>query len=408
MIKEIKIAKLRKINNEIQKYKPINEQKKNLTSQIKELEEKINQNKGLILYKKFNWFQKHITQRKEYKNYNNCEKNIKNMEKQKEELIEESKKLDLQLEKQYELKHEYEQIKDAKTLEDIDMNFENSIEFLKENDMPIILTKEDQYIDNEENKRKDYKSLEDFMLVHKTKYPPEQSKIKSAKEAKSMYNLEVMINNQNYTYQYQQERNTVHFAVNHEVISHEDGQWDDTKYAILIPFEDIQKEQIGCAEPVDTFTVGGVKLTPNSWILCPKGEKDKIENSNPGVQIMEYDGENVKGYPNVLLHNLGYQIENGGKWKWYEEKSQEQFEEIIKKENIKRGHHSFTEYSKNEQIIENANIVVSVFEIIKDNKLVNNDEEKERFPDVLQKCTLVAIEESMSKKIENNEKIEER
>ena len=152
---------------------------------------------------------------------------------------------------------------------------------------------------------------------------------------------------------------------------------------------------------------------------------------------------------------------------------------IDDEENIKRGHHSFTEYSKNEQIIENANIVVSVFEIIKDNKLVNNDEdmrsiykqlnepwkikisngessvskdsfksiieealgennkgrtllyeklkkhginiskyeslldkisdeEKERFPDVLQKCTLVAIEESMSKKIENNEKIEER
>lgn len=379
MIKEVKILKLREINNELQEYMPINEQKTKNAEQMNKVEKEIKQNTGLILYRKFNWFQKHITQRKQYKDYIEnkeiCEKNIEDLKIQKEELVEENKKIEEQLERQYELKHEYEKIKDAKTLEELEMNFKDSIDFLKENNMPIVLTKEDQYIDKDKEKRKDYNGLEDFMLVHKTKYPPEQSKIKTSKEAKSMYDIEIELNDKSYASQYSQERNTVHFAVNHEVMSHEAGEWDDTKYAILIPFEDVPKSQIGCAEPVDTFVVGGVALTPNSWILCPKGEKEKIQRDNPKVQIMEYDGENVKEYPNVLLHELGYQIEDGGKWQWGNKEAQEQFGEIMEKENIERGHHSFTEYSKKEEMMENANIASAIFGIIKDNNLVNDDKE---------------------------------
>lgn len=382
MIKELKILKLREINNEIQEYMPIIAQKAKNAEQINKVEEEIKQNTtGLILYRNFNWFQKHITQRKQYKDYITnkeiCEKNIEELKNQKEELIEENKKIEIQLEKQYELKHEYEKIKGAKTIEELGMDFKDSISFLKENNRPIVLTKEDQYINKEKYKRKAYNGLEDFMLVHKTKYPPKQSKIKSSKEAKSMYDIEIELNDKSYESQYAQERNTVHFAINHEVMSHEAGEWDDTKYAILIPFEDVPKSQVGCAEPIDTFVVGGVNLTSNSWILCPKGEKEKIQKNNPKVQIMEYDGENVKDYPEILLHELGYQIENGGKWKWINEEAQEQFGKIMEKESIERGHHSFTEYSKKEEMMENANIASAIFGIIKDNNLVNNDKEME-------------------------------
>lgn len=483
MIKDVKILKLREINNEIQKYMPINEQKAQNAEQMNKVEEEIKQNTGLILYRNFSWFQKHVTQRKQYKNYITnkeiCEKNIEDLQMKKEELLEESNKIDAQLERQYELKNEYEKIKDAKTLEELGMDFKDSIEFLKENNMPIVLTKDDQYINKEKDERKDYKGIEDLMLVHKTKYPPEQSKIKSSKEAESIYDVEIELNDKTYASKYAQERNTVHFAVNHEVMSHEAGEWDDAKYAVLIPFEDVPKSQIGCAEPVDTFVVGGVKLTPNSWILCPKGEREKIQKNNPEVQIMEYEGKNVKEYPDVLLHELGYQIENGGKWKWRDVKAQEQFGKIMEKENIERGHHSFTQYSKKEEMMENANLASAIFGIIKDNKLANNDkemrniyeqvnkpwnikiasgdtqsekysfneiikdalgennegkaylyeklkgqgidmrkydglinriseEEKERLPEVLQKCVLVETKESMVNEKENDDRGEER
>lgn len=63
-----------------------------------------------------------------------------------------------------------------------------------------------------------------------------------------------MLNEKDYNYFYKRERNTVHFAVNDEVASHEYGNWENSKYAVLIPFTDIPKEKISKVKSVDTFT----------------------------------------------------------------------------------------------------------------------------------------------------------
>lgn len=73
------------------------------------------------------------------------------------------------------------------------------------------------------------------------------------------------------------ERNTVHMAMNDEVSSHMYGSWEDCKYAILIPMSDIQNSQIGYASCVDTFTKGSLKLSQNSWILCPIDEVEQMK-----------------------------------------------------------------------------------------------------------------------------------
>ena len=68
MLKEIKEIKLKELNDELQQYQAIDEQIQAIESQIPELYKQIEQLR-LIPYKHFNWFQKHITQRKEYKDY---------------------------------------------------------------------------------------------------------------------------------------------------------------------------------------------------------------------------------------------------------------------------------------------------------------------------------------------------
>ena len=99
----------------------------------------------------------------------------------------------------------------------------------------------------------------------------------------------------------------MHFTANNEVnTDHGYLNCDDCKYAVLIPFVDIPKDNIK-GEESDMYTVnGGPTLTGNSYILCPKGKKEEVEKSNPGVQIIEYEGESVRGYAGAFLSTLGY------------------------------------------------------------------------------------------------------
>ena len=260
----------------------------------------------------------------------------------------------------------------AKTLQDLGLDFQAAVQFLNENNIPIILTEEDKYITPQSG---EYKGLEDFILVRKTNFPPKGSRIKSAKEVSVMHTGKITIDGKEYSYLYPEERNTVHFSVNDEVSFHAYGQWDDTKYAILIPFTDIPKEQIGMAASVDTFTLGGVNLTGNSWILCPKGEGEEIKKSNHGIKVIEYEGESVIGYPPALLSAIGYRAESVGMWSWANPKSQEEYNTIIEKAGFRRDPHTFTRYGKDESMLDCVNSAVAIFSTIKNNGLVKREED---------------------------------
>lgn len=155
----------------------------------------------------------------------------------------------------------------SKTLEKLGLNFKEAISFLEENNIPIVLTEEDKYITNQE---KEYKGLEDFILVHKTDFIPIQSKIKSAKDSQALVNKQIILNGKEYNYMYARERNTVHFAVNDEVYSHAYGNWDNSKYAVLIPLIDIPKEKVGMFSSVDTFTNRNSRYHRKFMDIMPK------------------------------------------------------------------------------------------------------------------------------------------
>lgn len=260
-----------------------------------------------------------------------------------------------------------------KTLDDYNLTVQEAIKLLKSNNIPVILTEADKHIIDRPREYEE-KGLNSLILVHKTRYMPNGSVIKSPKDVEAKTQAETTIEGKKYDYAFKRARNTVHFAVNGEVSSHELGEWDDCKYAILIPFVDIPKEQIMSAAAMDTYTYGSVKLTPDTWILCPKGEIEEISKKNSGVQVLEYEGENVQGYANAFISTLGYRVEEIGKWSLGDDTSQSQYFELISREGLKWVTHYNSRESKIETNRESINVAIEILKKVKENTFLDSQE----------------------------------
>lgn len=180
-----------------------------------------------------------------------------------------------------------------------------------------------------------YKGPEDFILTHKTDFLPDNDIIKTKKSTgyENGKHFSIKLGDKEYKYVEYRGRNTIHFSVNGEVMSHELGNWDNRKYAIIIPFTEIPIEQIAEAHPADTFCVGDVNLTEKTYILCPMGTKEDLIN-NHGIkkaQVIEYpDTYTVTGFANYFIKKLGYNLESANEYTWDSPKSIEQFDRIVK------------------------------------------------------------------------------
>ena len=260
-----------------------------------------------------------------------------------------------------------------KTLDDYNLTVQEAIKLLKSNNIPVILTEADKHIIDRPREYEE-KGLDSLILVHKTRYIPNGSVIKSPKDAEAKEQAETTIEGKKYDYAYKRARNTVHFAVNGEVLSHGLGGWDDCKYAILIPFTDIPKEQIMNAAPMDTFTYGSVKLTPDTWILCPKGEIEEISKKNPGVQVLEYDGESVHGFADSFISTLGYRTEGIGEMKWIDDISNTQCTGLLLREGFKVSLHRGTRESNTEGDREGINVAIEILKKVKENTFLDSQE----------------------------------
>ncbi len=201
--------------------------------------------------------------------------------------------------------------------------------------------------------------------------------IRSSKDSNVEYKKSITINGVEYEYSFKSARDTVHMAMNDEVSSHMYGSWDDCKYSVLIPFEDIPNEKIGRAAPMDTFTRGSIELSENTWILCPKNEVDRLKTFNPKVHVLGYDGENVQGFSQPFLTQLGYRAEDVGMWNWQNDESARQFYELMAREQIKTGTHTYTYFHEDEQMLGAINQAVSLSKLLRDNHLITNPEDIE-------------------------------
>lgn len=216
--------------------------------------------------------------------------------------------------------------------------------------------------------RNHYTSTKDFILVHKTNYPPQNDTIKTAKSAGAKNRFEIELDGQTYELEVPFERETIHFAVNGEVGSHTLGNWDSMKYAILIPFTDIPKEQVVNANTVDTFTYGDVSIPPTGYILCPAKEVEELKLQNPSANIIGYEGDKVLGHPSLIIQQLGYQIEECGEHDWYDRNSGQQFAQIVQEDGYYWSRHTGSKFERDQNRNTLANEVIEVLKLIKDKR----------------------------------------
>ncbi len=253
-----------------------------------------------------------------------------------------------------------------KTLEDYHLTLQDAIKLLNDNNIPIVLTEEDKKAIIDIPREYNEKGMESIVLVHKTDYIPHGSKIRSNREAKAIAGtIDAKFNDgSDYKIDVPSKRRTVHFSMNGEVRSHSYGNWDNKKYAIIIPFNDIPKENIASANPEDTWTKDSVRLTDNTWILCPKGEKKQVQAENPDINIIEYEGECVSDYANSFVTNLGYRYEDVGVHSWNDEKSSEEICEVISDNGFRRSVHYYSKESDTEGSFQNIDIATILAELL--------------------------------------------
>lgn len=381
MIEQIKKIKLDDLQNELkdvlEKRKDEERKKTELESELVKLE--YDSKNPVVYVPKFNFFERLFTRRKEYIEYQkklNERENIpQRIESVKRQLCEEAQRLsesDIYI-KYDDIKRQLLEVTNARTLKDLRMSTLSAIKFLEERDIEPVLSKDDKV---ETDNPRDYFTLNSLIGVHKTQIPPIDSQIKTSKSANVTRKENIVIDGQKYSYEYCLERDTVHMSINDEVSSHTYGNWDDCKYAILIPITEIPQEKIVNAAPMDTFTKGNIKLTQSCWILCPANEVQQIKQNNPGVKVLGYEGENVLGYPQPFLSSLGYRAENAGMWSWSDEQSNEEYHNLMEMYKIKTCAHSNTYFSEDEITLTKINQLVAFCKLLKTNSaLIKNSKD---------------------------------
>lgn len=202
----------------------------------------------------------------------------------------------------------YEKIKNAKNIKDLGYTFDQVISLFKEKGIPLVLDSSDTIIPN----IAEFDKLDDLVLVHKTNYAPKGDTILTTGNAGATVKQQIMVGDRTINIEFPLSRQTVHFAVNGEVLSHERGNWDDSRYAIIIPMVDVPN--ISCFRVEDTFTNGNVDIS-KGYLLCPVNEVEEIKRNNPNLTVIGYKDninletgkECVTGLADKFVSQLGYE-----------------------------------------------------------------------------------------------------
>ena len=152
-----------------------------------------------------------------------------------------------------------------------------------------------------------------LVAVHLTKYLPENGYLKTTAQAREM-NVELKF-----------PRETMHFSLNGPVTDLPFfGNWNDTKYAVIIPMEKIFDRFINLT-PNDSFIFGALEIPKGSWFLVPAPngnvEKEKLralyKQHVPNSEIdFRREGEDIKSHAYRIIITLGYSPMKIGQWNW--------------------------------------------------------------------------------------------
>lgn len=166
------------------------------------------------------------------------------------------------------------------------------------------------------NDQRAIQSLQDLVLIHKTDFYPTHDTIQTALSTHARSHMVVQINHQKHEIPFSVANNSIHFSVNGPVGSHMYGSWDSRKYAIVVPFQNLNLENLIGYRPEDTYFEGNVHISGPAYLLCPVGEKEKIQKANTYLQVLEYENISLDDATQSLLFYLGYKLEKVSNNNW--------------------------------------------------------------------------------------------
>lgn len=416
MLKDIKNILYNEIKDKIDKYKSLKDKIEKLQERIDNLKE----NERNVLYpttlneKQYSFFQRHITKRKEYLQYKKDTEEYKRIQLEQEKKQEEDKSLLEKLENEKEslesecskietvTREKYGRIKKAKTLKQLDITFEEATKRLKDNGIPVVLDESDRVITENES---DFDKDEDFILVHKTNYSPTDDEVKSNKMAGVKTKYSIQFDDEEFSYEFFQGRNTVHLCQNGEVMSHEYGNFDGRKYAVLIPFKGLKRDNLVSFRPEDTFFEKKVDTT-EGYILCPIDEVEDIKNRNPNTNVIGYKGECVDGFANSLLSMLGYKYEKIGKHSWHSEEDKKKHYSFMQSNNeLKYYAHDGSRQECIDTLVDKYNRIMGFTKSILENKKQGKIYDVDRLTENLFSKETKVLAESGTVRTNYNDKI---
>lgn len=286
---------------------------------------------------------------------------------QKKELSKTSSKRKEELQRKFE---EYNTIMEAKSFKDLGIDFHQAVYILHRANLPVILEKKDDI----ENPHRDYKGLEDFVLVHRTDRMPTGNRLKSIAEEEKII-IRYPFNGKIYEFPCDGEKNSIQYILNNEM---QIGSWKDCRFTVIIPVSEINKELIGGVSPGNTYTIGGVDLTKKCYVLCKREDAQELRKENPKLalnNIIECEGNSIEGASKILLKLLGYRVEEPENIynydSWNDKESEENMKNIMKKNGLRyEGYQEKANYE--EYAIRGVNVRIAIYSGIKKYGLIQS------------------------------------
>ena len=254
--------------------------------------------------------------------------------------------------------------------EELDLDI-HDWEFTKSTDMEI------------ENDRISIKEERDLIMVHKTNFLPINGVMYSARDTGAKTFVTFTLNGKNHQIEYLVGNDTLHFALNGPVRDHMLGNWNDKKYAILIPYNEVEKSNLLHLAPEDTYFQGKINLPSSAIILCPTEEKEIVKKNNPNITVIGYDETiSLNQAIECLIRYKKYKVKGISNDKWTKE------EPIRFKNDNKEDRHFYSHNLNQAQLYSNCSKVVSLIKYLTKNQL--EEISTEQLADIINQITMVS------------------
>jgi len=143
------------------------------------------------------------------------------------------------------------------------------------------------------------------------------------------------------------------------------ANWEDMKYTVLIPGNEINEEQLLSLRGEDSYFKGNIKIPDGAIILVPESERETLQKDNPEMQIIGYEGD-PKDYGTAVLSSMGYKAEqiSNEKRSWKNDEDISKVYEIAKEKGKSTLQHCYSKEISQEDRGYAINVILNIFKIV--------------------------------------------